>query len=224
MDALYLKFCNTKYNIKMQNINKIAILLAIIIVSLIFFKDTKNDLVYTPLKDTSVILAFGDSLTYGFGTSKDFSYPAVLESKIGLKVINAGVNGEVSEDGLTRLPKFLEQKPDLVILCHGGNDIIRKLSTKELKSNLLAMINLIHQSGAQVLLVGVPNFGLFGFDIHEVYDKVADETGVIFEDEVLTYIEQNRSYKSDYIHPNKKGYEMMADAIIVVLEKHNIFP
>ncbi|MDB2562723.1 GDSL-type esterase/lipase family protein [Sulfurimonas sp.] len=165
-----------------------------------------------------MILAFGDSLTYGFGAGSDFSYPKQMQNKTGLKIINAGINGEFSAEGLERLPMFLEHKPELVILCHGGNDIINKLSTVELKENLLDMIQLIQDSGAKVLLIGVPNFGLFGFDTHEVYEEVADETNVLYEDEVLTSIQKDNSLKSDYVHPNKDGYEMMATRFIEVLK------
>ena len=80
------------------------------------------------------------------------------------------------------------------------------------------MIKLIKQSGSEVLLVGVPDFTLFSFDTHSVYEEVADESGVLFEDEVLTHIELNRALKSDYVHPNEKGYEMMADAFIEILK------
>jgi lysophospholipase L1-like esterase len=171
------------------------------------------------LQENSVILAFGDSLTNGFGVQREFSYPSQIRNKTGLKVINAGINGELSKDGLLRLPMLLKHNPDLVILCHGGNDILNNLSSTQLKENLLSMINLIKQSGAKVILVGVPDFSIFGFNTHKVYSEVADETDVLFEDEVLTYIERHDSLKSDYVHPNEKGYEMMADAFMKIFKQ-----
>lgn len=166
------------------------------------------------LKKDAVILAFGDSITYGYGVDSTFSYPSQLEKKTGIHVINAGVSGEESSEGLLRLPELLKKKPNLVILCHGGNDILRKRSHVKLKNNLLEMIKLIKNSGADVLLVGVPNFGVFGFKIAKVYSEVADETGVAFEEDIVSVVESDRRFKSDNIHPNKKGYEMMADAFI----------
>ena len=199
-----------------MNKTTLATFFTLIILTLVLLlKETKTDNII--LKDKSVILAFGDSLTYGFGADYNSSYPRFIESKTTLKVINAGVNGELTSEGLARLPKFLAHKPDLVILCHGGNDILNKRSEEELKANLLAMIKLVRESGAKVLLVGVPDFSLFSFDTHDVYEEVVEETGVMFEDEILTYIETKRALKSDYVHPNAKGYELMADAFIEIL-------
>src|SRR5687768_12156614 len=95
------------------------------------------------LSSDAVVLAFGDSLTYGTGTSPDKSYPAALERRIGLKVIAAGIPGEVSAAGLARLPEVLDEiKPKLLILCHGGNDILRKLSLGQAAANIRAMVSL----------------------------------------------------------------------------------
>ena len=201
--------------------NKTFLLTLIIVITLIFVvlikknKTNENSIV---LKEDSVILAFGDSLTLGYGAASDFSYPAYMQKKTGLHIINAGVNGEFSSEGLKRLPSFLEQKPDLVILCHGGNDIINRRSAEDLKKNLLAMIDLIQKSGARVLFVGVPSFGLFGFDTHEVYVEVAEQRNVLYADDVIANIQKDDSLKSDYVHPNKNGYEMMADNFISLLD------
>ncbi|MEA1892365.1 MAG: GDSL-type esterase/lipase family protein [Campylobacterota bacterium] len=206
----------------MNKITIIATLFFIVLAFLIFMKEDTKSLSYEVLKDDAIILAFGDSLTYGFGASSEFSYPYMLGKKSSLKVINAGVNGEFSAEGLERLGEYLKQKPSLVILCHGGNDILNNLSHVELKSNLLKMINLIKNTKAEILLVGVPDFNTFSFAPPSLYEDVAEETGVLFEDEVLTYIELHRSLKSDYVHPNEKGYEMMADSFMEILLKNGL--
>ena len=195
----------------------LAFVIAITLVSVILIKKNQTNQKTIVLKEDSVILAFGDSLTFGYGAADDSSYPAYMQKKTGLRIINAGVNGEFSSEGLERLPRYLEHKPDLVILCHGGNDIINRRSTQELKKNLLAMIDLIQKSGARVLFVGVPGFGLFGYDTHEVYEEIADETNVLYADKLIANIQKDDSLKSDYVHPNKVGYEMMADNFIALL-------
>ncbi|WP_415397930.1 GDSL-type esterase/lipase family protein [Sulfurimonas sp. CS5] len=204
----------------MSKTTLMAFLVIIIVVFIVYTKEGGNKLSENLLDKDSVILAFGDSLTYGFGASGNSSYPAYLQQKSGLKVINAGVNGEISAEGLPRLSTFLQQKPDLVILCHGGNDILQKLPQKDLKNNLTKMVRLIKESGAEVILVAVPDFHIFGFSTLSLYDEVADEEGILLEDDILTHIELNRALKSDYVHPNAKGYEMMADAFMKILRDY----
>jgi len=197
----------------MNKIKLITVVLAAIMLFTIITKESEDDSLHIKLRSDATILAFGDSITYGYGVKEEESYPSKLQKRTGVRVINAGVSGEESSEGLLRLPKFLEQKPDLVILCHGGNDIIRKRSEDELKANLIEMIETIKRSGAKVLLVGVPDFGLLGFKTHSIYAEVADETEVFFEDEVLSDVLSKNELKIDYIHPNEKGYEIIADRL-----------
>lgn len=199
-----------------------ALLLFLILGITTYLKESKKDSSYAPLSNGAVVLAFGDSLTYGTGAPIDYSYPAIFEKKTGLHVINAGIPGEDSTTGLKRLPELLKQKPALIILCHGGNDILRKKSLTQLKSNLIQMVKLIKQSGAQVLLIGVPDFHTLGFKTLGLYKEVAKETGAVYEGKVLSHIEVNRALKSDYVHPNKEGYEMMADAFMDLLQDNKI--
>ena len=199
----------------------LALIIVIALVSVMLIKKNQANQKTIVLKEDSVILAFGDSLTFGYGAGNDFSYPAHMQKKTGLEIINAGVNGEFSSQGLERLPSLLKHKPDLVILCHGGNDIINRRSTQDLKKNLLAMIDLIQKSGAGVLFVGVPSFGFFGFGTHELYKEIAEETNVLYADEVLADIQKDDALKSDYVHPNKDGYKMMAERFIDLLELSN---
>lgn len=206
----------------MKKTTLIAISAALFALFLIVTKEGEEPLPDKTLSSQSVILAFGDSLTFGYGVKPAFSYPSFLARKSGMKVINAGISGEESSEGLKRLPKLLKSKPDLVILCHGGNDILRKRSRDRLKANLLQMIHLIQASGASVLLVGVPDFGLLGFNTLPLYDDLAEETGVMYEEEVLGTIESQIALKSDRIHPNEKGYEMMADTFIEVLKENGL--
>lgn len=166
-----------------------------------------------PLLDDDTILAFGDSLTYGTGAGQSHSYPARLENLTGIEVINAGVPGEISSEGLSRLPRLLtEHQPDLVILCHGGNDLLRKRNKTRLGQNLREMIELIQQSGAEVVMIAVPQPTLT-MRVPAIYEQLADKYDVPLNQSVIRDILQDNQLKSDPIHPNKQGYRLMATAI-----------
>ena len=184
-------------------------------------------IIYSSMKQNSheadsKILAFGDSLTYGYGVKQEFSYPAVLEKKINVKVINAGVCGETSHEGLARLEELLKLKPKLVILCHGANDVLQNYSKKQLKINLLKMVEMIKKTNAKILLVGVPNYKLSNVKILTLYKEVADETSIMYENSILSYIQRHKDLKSDDIHPNKAGYKMMAEKFMEIIEINKV--
>jgi lysophospholipase L1-like esterase len=175
--------------------------------------------VFTPLAKDAVILAFGDSLTYGTGTNKNSSYPAILEKLTQHKVINKGVPGEISGAGLKRLPKLLDQyKPSLLILIHGGNDILRKIPRKQTTENLRKMIVLAKQRDINVVMLGVPGFGLLLLKSAEFYQQIATEEDIPIDLEALPDILSSSSLKSDQVHPNAKGYQIMAEAIYKLLQ------
>ncbi|MCG8378456.1 MAG: arylesterase [Proteobacteria bacterium] len=171
------------------------------------------------LPTDAVILAFGDSLTEGYGAKQHESYPAILQQLSGRKVINAGITGEESAPGLKRLPGVLAQhKPELLILCHGGNDMLRKRSMSQMEANIRSMIKLAGDKNIPVVLLGVPKPGLF-LSSYEVYEKIADNTDVIFIEDLIPEVLGDNSLKSDAVHPNKDGYRVMAEAIYKVLKE-----
>ncbi len=173
------------------------------------------------LQTTDTILAFGDSLTYGYGAKRDESYPFVLATLTDSKVINGGVNGDTSSQGLQRLPKLLEDESiKLIILFFGGNDILQKVPLSELKDNLRKMINIAKSKNIQVLLVSVPNISLFGLSPLELYGELSDEENVPLASGVLAGILSKQSLKSDQIHPNALGYKKMAEDIYDALQNH----
>jgi lysophospholipase L1-like esterase len=171
------------------------------------------------LSPDAVVLAFGDSLTAGVGANPPESYPAKLEALIGRKVVSSGVPGETSAAGLARLPSALDEaKPQLVILCEGGNDFLQKLDEAQAADNLRAMVRLARSRGAQVVLIAVPKPGLLP-SAAEFYAAVAKEFGVPHEENALRKILTDNELKSDLVHPNAAGYAKLAEAIAALLKK-----
>ena len=174
-----------------------------------------------PLAANATILAFGDSLTHGYGPESSDSYPAILSVLIDRDVVNAGIPGELSADGLNRLPALLEQhSPDLVILCHGGNDILRKQSDSVASDNLAAMIDLIHQHGADVLLVAVPKPAIM-LKNSPIYLELAEEKDIAININALKSTLGRPSLKKDAVHPNAAGNQSIAESIVESLEHYN---
>lgn len=171
------------------------------------------------LAGDAVVLAFGDSLTFGTGATAGESYPEVLQTLLGRRIVNAGVPGEVSADGLARLPALLEaHAPDLLILCHGGNDFLRRHPQEDVAANLRAMIELAQSRGAAVVLVGVPQPGLT-VQPPDFYSELAREFALPYEGEILHDLLTDRDLKSDTIHPNAAGYRRMAEALQRLIAK-----
>jgi len=177
-----------------------------------------------PLPNDGVLLAFGDSLTFGTGAAANESYPAVLERLTGHRVVNYGVPGEISADGLTRLPGVLEQeRPALLILCHGANDLLRRMDQVQAAENLRGMVRLARERGISVVLIAVPAPGL-SLTPPKFYSQVAAEFGVPIEKKALARILRKGSLKSDYIHPNGAGYRQLAEALASLLKKSGAIP
>lgn len=169
------------------------------------------------LAATDVVLAFGDSLTYGTGAKAEESYPAVLSELLGRNVVRAGIPGEQTAGGLQRLPGALdEHRPRLVIVCLGGNDMLRKGSPDAIEANLRAMLKEIRGRGMDAVLVGVPAPGLITSS-PEFYEKLAKEFGIPYEGKIVTSVLYKPELKSDPIHPNADGYRRMAEAIAKLL-------
>ena len=171
------------------------------------------------LAPDAVVLAFGDSLTFGTGANPGESYPARLEALIGRKVVSSGVPGETSAEGLARLPAVIEEsKPQLVILCEGGNDFLRKLDEAQAAENLRAMIRVAKAHGSQVVLIAVPKPGLLPAPA-DFYASVAREFALPHEESALKKILTDNALKSDLVHPNAAGYARLAEAVAVLLRK-----
>ena len=172
---------------------------------------------------TARILAFGDSLTAGFGLPRDQSFPAQLERQlradgIDVRVVDSGQSGDTTAGGLARLDWSLADKPDLVILELGANDMLRGIDPATVRANLDATIEKIKASGAKVLLAGMratPNWGeKYQKDFDRIYPELARTHGValypFFLDGVAMDPELNQP---DGLHPNARGVAMIVERL-----------
>lgn len=171
------------------------------------------------LGSDAIVLAFGDSLTYGTGARAEESYPAQLAALIGRTVVRAGVPGEVSATGLARLPGALEEhQPRLLLLCHGGNDFLQRRSKAAAADNLRAMIRLAKDKGIDVLLIGTPEPGIT-VSPPEFYEEIARSFGIPYEGDILGRVLKDSSLKADHVHPNARGYRVIAEKVAELLRK-----
>jgi len=171
----------------------------------------------TPLAADAVVLAFGDSLTYGTGAGAAESYPAQLESLIGRRVVRDGVPGEVSAAALARLPGALDaHAPKLLILCIGGNDFLRNLGKSAAARNVREMVRMTRERGIDVVLIGTPEKGIT-VTPPDFYAEIAEAFRIPYEGKVIGQVLRDSALKSDPIHPNALGYRLIAERIATLL-------
>ena len=176
-----------------------------------------------PAQGERVIVAFGDSLTAGYGVAPDEAYPALLEARLRAegyryRVINAGVSGDTTAGGLRRVDWALRSRPDIVLVELGANDALRGLDLGQVRSNLDAMVTRFEGASARVLLLGMrlpPNYGTpYASEFERVYQDVAARRKVplvpFFLDGVAAVARLNQP---DGIHPTAEGYRLIVDRL-----------
>lgn len=175
-----------------------------------------------------VIVAFGDSLTAGLGVDPSQNYPAKLQTKFdaggyGYRVVNAGVSGDTSAQGLNRLSAVRELHPKIVILELGANDGLRGLPLEETRRNLETTITRLQQDGAKVVLAGMempPNYGVeYTRGFHEIFPSLASQYRVVLIPFFLAGVAGKPELnQDDDIHPTARGYDMVVENVWKVLE------
>ncbi len=178
-----------------------------------------------PATDTRpVIVAFGDSLTAGYGTDAGQSYPDFLEKDLAAKgfdyrVVNAGVSGNTSKDGVERLPEVLALHPAVVIVAFGGNDGLRGLPISFTRENLRTILSTLQGAGAKVVLGGItlpPNYGPdYIRQFNETYSLIAKQ----FHVPLLPFLLQGvygvpGSMQADGIHATAQGNAQVAKNLL----------
>ena len=169
------------------------------------------------------ILVFGDSIAAGFGLPAGEAFPARLEAKLradglSVHVINAGVSGDTTADGLARLDWSLAEKPDLVILELGANDALRGLDPAAVRGNLDKLIGKIEASGAKLLLAGMQAPSNWGEQYQQafngIYPELAEAHGIPLYPFVLDGVALDpKLNQPDGLHPNERGVAIIVEHI-----------
>ena len=213
---------------------------ALCVMFIAFFSSCSGDKNRAKLDANDEILAFGDSLTFGYGAN--ISYPQILSQISNHKVINAGVNGDTSADGLARIDAnelWVSGRVGLVIICLGGNDFLRKIDPGQTKRNLSEIIDKVREISnkfrgknannkrkIQIVLVGVPsiNFGAMLGILRDdkMFSQIAKEKDVLLFSGAWSEILSKNKYKSDQIHANDAGYALFAQKLAEFLRKNGI--
>ncbi len=167
------------------------------------------------------IICFGDSLTSGSGAgSAALTYPARLEQLIGRPVINAGVPGDTTKKALERLDRdVLQHSPQYVLITLGGNDLMGSVPPENAFANLETIVHRIQDKGALVVVGGI-DVPLFGRGYGKEYRELAARSGAVLVPDVLEDIMGRPDLMADRIHPNAKGYAIMADHFHKALEPY----
>jgi acyl-CoA thioesterase I len=170
-----------------------------------------------------LVLDFGDSLTAGLGLPADEAFPARLQARlrakgIAVRIVNAGVSGDTTTDGLARLDWALADKPDFVILALGANDALRGIDPALVRHNLDRMIGKITAAGARILLLGMlapPNWGP---EYQREFDAIYPDLARAHHLPLYPFFLQGVAMKPelnqpDGLHPNARGVAVLVDNI-----------
>lgn len=176
-----------------------------------------------------VLVAFGDSLTAGFGVPADDAYPALLDRKIKeagypFRVINAGVSGETTAGGLQRVNWILKNRPDIVILELGANDGLRGLDVRQTEKNLSMIIEKLQSQNVRVVLAGMKLPPNYGREYTDAFEKIYPALAARYRLTLIPFFlegvaAQSRFNQADGIHPTSEGYRIIVDRIWPLVER-----
>jgi lysophospholipase L1-like esterase len=158
------------------------------------------------------VIAFGDSLTQGYRVDPGQGWPERLSAIAGRPILNRGVSGDTTGDALARLERdVLSQDPRVVLVCLGGNDMLRRMPADQQFDNLRTIIRRIQEQGALVVLIGAEGYKLLTrVDYGARYEALARETGAAYVPDLMDGVLGDPRLMLDQIHPNPAGYEKIA--------------
>lgn len=176
-----------------------------------------NSYVNFPPPTGKAWVAFGDSLTSGYGASEKNDYPSILSQRLGIPILNVSTPGHTSNEAIARIDEVLAFNPRVVLLCFGGNDTLNNVPAAQTFANLSVVIDRLHQAGAFVVLIGIRSANVRDkYSSH--FKKLAREKKVLLVPNILSGVLGNPGLMSDYVHPNDQGYAAIADRLELVLQ------
>lgn len=180
-----------------------------------------------------LIVCLGDSLTEGYGLAPEHAYPSLVERRLrvagwsGVEVVNAGISGATSASGLSRLQWQLRRKPDVLVLALGANDGLRGVDLASTRKNLADTIDLALANDIEVVLAGMKLPPNYGSDYTAAFERLFPELAAAKDVALIPFLLSGVAARADLnlpdgIHPNAKGYEIVAEtvtrALLPVLE------
>ena len=202
-----------------MSVKRIVILLLLIgaiVGAFVWFGGTYDYRNLPPTADGPWV-AFGDSLTEGYGASPGSDYPSLLGKRLGVDIQNLGKTGETSEEGLNRIDAIVALKPRVALVCFGGNDALQGKAVSQTTANLAQIIDRLHGEGSFVVLIGIRSASLR--DRNEShYKELARQKEVLYVPDMLKGLAFKPIYMSDAIHPNDAGYARIAERVDKALQ------
>lgn len=175
------------------------------------------DRVANLLAPGEAVVFFGDSITQGYGVREGESFPSLVAQELGVPLVNAGMSGDTTAAGLTRMDRdVFPHRPRLTVVEFGGNDFLRRVPVEETFRNLDAMVSALIAQGTVVVILEV-NVGLVGDPYLKGYRAVAERHGAVLVADIMRGILGNPDLKVDSIHPNAQGHRRIAERVAKVL-------
>lgn len=195
----------------------ILIAVVIALAAILIFGSESGNIANYP-SENSGIIAFGDSLVEGVGSTSGGGFVTLLEGGLDIEIANLGRSGDTTMTALARVSRVTERKPALTIILLGGNDFLQRIPRENTVKNLENIITAIQASGSAVLLIGL-DAGIIGSDEGKIFEELALKYRTAYVPDVLDNIYGNKDLMADSLHPNDAGYELMASRILPVLKK-----
>ncbi len=196
-----------------------AVVIVVMVGILVWYFSSRDTVVknYPSVKSGPVIL-FGDSLAEGVGATEGNDLATQLGKIAGVPILNYGVSGDTTRDGLLRLDRALAEDPRIAIILLGGNDFLKKVPREETFQNLEKIVAAFQKQGAIVMVLGVRS-GIIGGGADDEFEALVEQTDSAYMSDVLSGVFAQSELMSDAIHPNDKGYAKIAERLAPELVK-----